>query len=355
MSDDSRVDFSALGGSISPETVAAYRKYSESVSSPHPSARRLLGGSAFQLIWSTTLIIIGIVASSLVLSLLADGEWTVGRIVAVCITAALLGGAFIGFALRGIAKRMKVGSPWQARARMAQFAAANGFVYEAVSDPPGLPSSIIVHDNSSRATDRFTFSASPHLEAGNFSRVVVAEGGTQRQDWGYIAIDLGVQLPHIVVRSFRIIRRHPAMSIPGDFLPQQAMRLEGDFGQHFGLFAPEGYGRDALYIFTPDFLALLLDEAREVEIEIIDNWLLIYAPKPLDFASPSTISWVLRIASVVGAKAARQTRLYADDRSDDATVAVEGRRLRSGLGVFSLVVAVVWIAVSIVRVIVIAQ
>lgn len=40
------------------------------------------------------------------------------------------------------------------------------------------------------------------------------------------------------------------------------LSLEGDFDRYFTLYCPGDYERDALYVFTPDLLALLIDESR---------------------------------------------------------------------------------------------
>ncbi len=49
------------------------------------------------------------------------------------------------------------------------------------------------------------------------------------------------------------------------------LELEGDFGKHFELHVPAGYERDALYVLTPDVMQVLIDEAADRRVEIVDD------------------------------------------------------------------------------------
>ena len=91
------------------------------------------------------------------------------------------------------------------------------------------------------------------------------------------------------------------------------LSLEGDFDQYFTLYCPKQYERDALYVFTPDLMALCIDEAAPFDIEVIDKWMFVYSATAFDMQQPWVYERLLRIAFTVGAKTLTQTDHYADD------------------------------------------
>ncbi|MGV8885449.1 MAG: hypothetical protein ACOH1T_07660 [Microbacteriaceae bacterium] len=173
--------------------------------------------------------------------------------------------------------------------------------------------------------DRFT---SPSFEVGNLSGTVGgsqsrSEGAwtvtsslstTAKRTYGYVSLQLETMLPHLVLDSRRNIGRFGGSSIPMPIAGGQTLSLEGDFDTYFRLHCPAGYERDALYVFTPDLMALLIDETGDFDVEIVDDRLFIYAHAAFDLSSAELWMRLDRIRSVVGAKALRQTERYRDDR-----------------------------------------
>jgi len=97
-------------------------------------------------------------------------------------------------------------------------------------------------------------------------------------------------------------------------------------------YCPEGYERDALYVFTPDLMALLIDEVGAYDVEIVDDRMTLFTRRPIDLLDPETWCRYERIMELVLPKARRQTRRYRDERAEDGEIiAVEGRRLRTGV------------------------
>jgi hypothetical protein len=132
-------------------------------------------------------------------------------------------------------------------------------------------------------------------------------------------------------------------NLPVSFDRSQVLHLEGDFDQHFTLYAPKEYERDALYVFTPDLMALLIDETGDFDVEIVDDWMFIYSARPFNLLSPVTYERMRRIVATVGAKTLRQTARYADERVGDRLVnqvAPQGRRLKRRTSVFATVIVV---------------
>jgi hypothetical protein len=99
-------------------------------------------------------------------------------------------------------------------------------------------------------------------------------------------IQLDRALPHMVldaVQNDRKILGQRVSNLPARFDLAQRLSREGDFDRYFTLYAPADYERDALYVFTPDLMALLIDEAGSgeggsMDVEIIDDRMYVYAP-----------------------------------------------------------------------------
>ncbi|WP_354002739.1 hypothetical protein [Microbacterium elymi] len=92
------------------------------------------------------------------------------------------------------------------------------------------------------------------------------------------------------------------------------MHLEGDFDQHFALYCPEGYEQDALYLFTPDIMARFIDHAAALDVEIVDDWLFLYAQgRTLSTLDPATWAWMFATVGALLDKMAQWAR-WRDDR-----------------------------------------
>lgn len=164
------------------------------------------------------------------------------------------------------------------------------------------------------------------VEAPGFTAGVVAGrvGGRRTEDYGSVAITLNLQtpvpvrygfltvplprmLPHYVVDA--IANDGPGRSsLPLRISGRHRLRLEGDFDRHFALYAPEGAERDALELFTPDVMALLIDEAGDLDVEVWQDRLTVFSPRAWDPADPATRARLERLADVLGAKASRIAR-----------------------------------------------
>ncbi|MEO5921456.1 MAG: hypothetical protein ABIQ01_09995 [Pseudolysinimonas sp.] len=229
----------------------------------------------------------------------------------------------------------------------AAFAAANGWRYEPSALAPAYRGSIFEYLQDATVADRFTMesgqigASGPAVEVGVITGMV---GGGQ--DWsgtgsavrmsfttnevmsvGYLAVRLERQLPQFVLDASRNDDGRYS-NLPMPIAGGQRLSLEGDFDDHFALYCPKGYERDALYIFTPDLMALLIDETGDFDVEIVDDRFFVYARGGWDLSNGTLWRRLDRIRHVVGAKAITRTDLYANAR-DPAAIA-EGSRLRMG-------------------------
>jgi hypothetical protein len=228
-----------------------------------------------------------------------------------------------------------------------QVAVANGMTYELQVKNP-VRNGLIFQDttrNSSFIYDRMFKAGERPFEIGNF----YYETGTSRSKtphyYGYMCITLDRNIPHMVLDAtyddFKLLGlRHSRLA--GSFDQDQILKLEGNFNDYFTLYAPKQYETDALYVFTPDLMALLIDEASTFNAEIVDNNLYIYSHIPFVFDKPETFERLMNILETVGAKTLKQTGNYRDSRSETkGEIAAGGRRLKTRISVFTVILIVV--------------
>jgi len=221
----------------------------------------------------------------------------------------------------------------------AAFAAANGLDHEEQTEAPALGGAVFGALEDAVVTDRF--SRPGEFEVGNVEGTIGGSRTTRtgfvtirtsvttsiRRRYGYLSMRLPRVMPHLVLDA----RRNDTglgSSLPLAISKAQRLSLEGDFDRSFRLYCPAGYERDALYVFTPDFMAVLVDETGDLDVEIVDDRLFVYAAGGLDLADPRVWARLDTIMRIVGEKALDRTERYADERSATAgLVAEEGRRL----------------------------
>ncbi|GAB3150618.1 hypothetical protein GCM10027058_15200 [Microbacterium neimengense] len=222
--------------------------------------------------------------------------------------------------------------------RTDMFARSNGLVNEWKEIDRDLPG-VIFHRGKFRA-------AFPVLrrESGRFVEFANYRYSNQRgakYHWGYVAIKLDTALPNIVLDALGNNGLWGQSNLPVTLGPEQRLSLEGEFDQYFALYCPEGYERDALYLFTPDIMARLIDNAARLDVEIVDDWLFLYGKRPLVTTDPATWTWLMTTVDAVTQKLDRWTRWRDDKLPETASdeplpplltpppvVAAGGRRLR---------------------------
>src|ERR1044071_8257923 len=129
--------------------------------------------------------------------------------------------------------------------------------------------------HSRRWTGRVRGTRPRFVEFGNYQYTVQSGKNSTTYRWGYVAVKLDVPLPNIVLDALG--NNGFGSNLPASFQRAQRLSLEGDLDQHFTLYCPEGYEQDALYLFTPDIMARFIDHAAELDVEIVDDWMFLYA------------------------------------------------------------------------------
>ena len=244
---------------------------------------------------ATASTVIGIVAAAIVaavmlpllisvtLSLASFGESPAAAAIPLVLIVLLLAavGVMIWLSVRNAQAR---------RYRLHTFARANGMTYEPkVADPP-LPGMIFHLGRGRQSTDLIRGSRPRFVEFGNYQYTVQSGKNSTTYRWGYVAVKLDVPLPNIVLDATG--NNGFGSNLPASFQRNQRLSLEGDFDQHFTLYCPAGYERDALYLFTPDIMARFIDNAAELDVEIVDDWLFLYTQRKVSTLDPATWAWL---------------------------------------------------------------
>lgn len=264
--------------------------------------------------------------------------------------------AIVGVVVLGIVLvRRLLAAAGERRYRLDRFARENGMTWEPRIDAPSLPGMIFAQGRSRSTTDAVRGERPRFVEVGNYRYKTGSGKSEQTHRWGYVAIRLDVPLPHIVLDATGNNGLLGGSNLPTTFDRDQRLSLEGDFDRYFALYCPTGYERDALYLFTPDVMARFIDNAAALDVEIVDDWLFLYAKRDLSTLDPATWSWLFTTVGAILDKLAqwsrwRDERLNAAPTADavasgipgataetpplltppPAGVAREGRRLRRG-------------------------
>jgi hypothetical protein len=233
---------------------------------------------------------------------------------------------------------VRFGMGWRRWMHLDRFTLANNMVYTPEIPSPMYAGTVFTIGKARRASDVVATSSGRYVEIGNYS--YSGDSGLNRSltQCGYIRIIVDRRLPHLYLKS-RKSRRFGAA-----FARAQEFSLEGDFGKYFRLYAPVGYERDALYIFTPDLMAVLIDEASDFDIEFVDNQVYLYTPRPFTMIDPDTYRRLVTVVDAVVGKALRQTRAYSDERTTGNFVAARGARLGRGVTLAMIVGFVILVA-----------
>jgi hypothetical protein len=330
------VDFSDLTAPVSPEDVAAWRAQSRASHAPW---------AAVNVSTVTTIVVGGIIG--LVTLVIVIGSWSTGATLSSVLTTLLVFGGVTVIIAIGVRGSWRGGGKWSRWLRLARFAQANGMTFSPMQGNPSYPGEIFQLGRDRVALDHLCTASGRFLDLGNYRWITGSGKSQQTHTWGFLALSLDRNMPNIVLDS------KANNSIFGSNLPDtldrhQILHLEGDFDRYFTLYCPAEYEQDALYIFTPDLMALLIDEAAPYDVELVDDWMFVYSSHPFDMTDPAVLQRLFTIADTVGTKALDQTEHYADARvgnADANIVAPQGARLKRGVSVLAIVFGVVFVAI----------
>ncbi|KQM57698.1 hypothetical protein [Agreia sp. Leaf210] len=200
--------------------------------------------------------------------------------------------------------------------RIDGFARANSFSYVPWSKGPQLPGMIFSRQGQSSAysTDVVSREGEPPVTIANHTLVVGSGKNRTVHRWGYVAIRLTSPLPNIVLDAQKN-NEWGRPALPVALSAGQRLSLEGDFDRHFALYCPSGYEADALYLFTPDVMAKFIDNAAAFDIEIVDDYLFLYAQRELSTLDPDLWKQLLSVVEILSQRV-RQWERWRDERLD---------------------------------------
>jgi hypothetical protein len=295
------------------------------------------GTAGIVLMWVVLLPVIGIGAlvgvALIVGSITGLATGSTGGVFAglVGLVMGILSLGFVALGVWALTKIVPSERRWERWLRLDWFARSNGMTFSPRDPDPNYPGAIFRNGGSRAAVDHFRSVEGRFFDTGNFQYVVSNGKSSTTITWGFLALHLERRLPHMLLDSLQN-NMFGLGGLAGLFSRDQVLSLEGDFDRSFTLYCPKEYERDALYVFTPDLMALCIDEAAPFDIEIVDDWLFVYSTRAFRMDDPYLLSRIFRIIDLVGAKALRQSRRYQDDRVDAPfpanMVAQPGQRLR---------------------------
>jgi hypothetical protein len=196
--------------------------------------------------------------------------------------------------------------------RLDRFARANGMTYVPQYPAPGLPGMIFGIGDARQSSDLVRGDRPRFVEFGNYAYTTGSGKNRTTHQWGYVAVRLDVPLPHIVIDATGNNSLFGS-NLPTTFDNDQRLSLEGEFDEHFALYCPAGYERDALYLFTPDIMARFIDNAAALDVEIVDDWLFLYGRRQFSTLDPATWAWLFSVVAALLDKLGQWSR-WRDDR-----------------------------------------
>jgi len=330
------VDFSAFTQPVTSAQVKEFKKWARSSGTPgYNTTGMVVGGLVAAFVVFTVL-------SFIAGAVLPPADGTI--IPSLLLFAVILGMAVLAFLVVLASTRR-----WESWFRLSSFAQHNGFLFSPKSDAPYYPGMIFTQGRSREALDHIRAISGRYFDIGNF-RYIVGSGKNQRTyNWGFLALKLDRALPHMLLDATSNNSLFGS-NLPTLFSKDQILSLEGDFNKYFTLYCPREYERDALYVFTPDLMALLIDEAAPFDVEIVDDWMFVYSSKTFSTAAPGNYERMFRVIETVGTKTLSQTDRYSDERVANFSanvVAPPGRRLRTRVSVFAIIFVVIVVVVQV--------
>ncbi|PPL14111.1 hypothetical protein, partial [Microterricola pindariensis] len=298
------IDYRPLTEPVAPGAVTAFRSWARSTRQPW---LRASGSSQAAVVIFTVLagvIAVAVVTTAVSIMLVAAAAlgWAV---LAVAVPALLLLGAGMLLAVFLVRRAAPFGG-WERRYRLFHFAQANGMEWYPQIADPGYPGLLFDRGSARAAYAGARASSGRALDIGNYTYTTGSGDDRTVHRWGFLALRLDRRIPHCVVDARANNALFGASNL-GSFARGQVLRLEGDFNEHFTLYCPRGYEADALYIFTPDLMALLIDHSSAFDVEIVDDWMFVYSPTPWNTLDPAAWARLFAIADTVGRKAVSQT------------------------------------------------
>ncbi|MGO1404516.1 hypothetical protein [Agrococcus casei] len=194
--------------------------------------------------------------------------------------------------------------------RSRRFAAEHGFVYALSTGGSGMQG--VLFEGGTKRHTKHAFSLPGGVVVSDFE--FEPSGSNATVTWRYIELPLPRMLPHLVLDATS------NNGLFGTNLPQwlaqsQRISLEGDFNQHFALYAPRGYDFDVRYLLPPDSMALLIDNLAQFDVEFFGDRMRIVTKGGWPHDDPQTWQFVEWVVNVLWPHFWQSTIRYEDARA----------------------------------------
>jgi hypothetical protein len=236
------------------------------------------------------------------------------------------------------------------RAKLYKFAAANGLRLLCDVADPGYAGMIFDEGDSRRINEALLFADG--TEIGNYQYSTGSGKNRHTHYWSYVRIKLARRLPNMVLDARKNNLFGNFTNLPDSFSRNQTLSLEGDFNNYFTLYAPKEYERDALYVFTPDVMAAVIDVGQTYDMEVVDDNLMLYSTDRGVLSSEDRLNTLLAIIEKIGTELRDQSDYYTDERTGDRAaniVAEPGRRLKNSVSIPTIIAVVLVIIYHIIN------
>lgn len=300
-------------------------------------------GSDDRMVWRAALFVGIILLASMLLivglSARSGGDFVSTMFLAVAIS---FGIGFIGILIFVDSYLSK-----KKRAQLYAFARDNNLAFLIDEHDPSYAGLIFGMGRHRSIQEAFVFPDG--TEIGNYTYTTGYGRSTEMHCWGYARVKISRHLPNMLLDAKSnngLLQKWSDLSdaIKGG----QVLALEGNFSKYFTLHVPEGYESDALYLFTPDVMSVLISTGAVYDIEIIDDNLIFYQDTPFNLHSVDQFEVLFRVIDTIKGELSHQSANYRDDRGVTAYESSSigpGRRLEKSFQVnISLVLGIITIA-----------
>lgn len=246
------------------------------------------------------------------------------------------------FFLVGIVAWIGSGLGLKKKVRLAKFAQANGFTY--LTNMKGYSHNGMIFSVGHSRKFNDAINGINGAEIGNYQYVTGSGKNAQTHTYGYIRLPLERRLPHMVLDAKSNNFWKLSNGLPQSFNKDQVLALEGDFNNHFTLYAPKEYEPDALYVFTPDVMHAMIEHGQKYDMEIVDDNIFIYSQAHFKMTEQEELKTLINLIGVFQDQLGKQSRRYRDDRVANVQlniVAEEGRRLKSSVNIFVVLIVII--------------
>lgn len=230
--------------------------------------------------------------------------------------------------------------------RLAHFAVANAMSYQHDAPFDYRDGLIFREGHSRKYVDLLTATGRNFAQIGNYEYITGSGKSSQTHHYGFVQIKLPRRLPNMVLdaKSNNLFGR--ISNLPASFNRDEVMHLEGNFDEYFTLYAPAQYKVDALYVFTPDLMQVLIDTAGEYDCEVIDDNFYIYTQSRFALTNRESFERIVAIARTLKPELLRQSKNYADENVGDRAanvIAPVGARLKTRMSTAMIIGIIVFV------------